>query len=52
MSARVVQDACVTLPFWDKTLSSEGVVAHAEISGLLKRAVTELVGAVNKGAAA
>jgi NAD(P)H-dependent FMN reductase len=52
MSARVVRDACVTLPFWDKTLSAEGVAAHVEISALLRKALTELVRAVEKGSAA
>jgi NAD(P)H-dependent FMN reductase len=51
MSARVVQDACVTLPFWDKTLAAEGVAAHAEISPLLRRVLEELIKATGKGAA-
>lgn len=46
MSARVVKDACVTLPFFDKTLAAEGIAAHAEISGLLRKALTCIVGTV------
>jgi chromate reductase, NAD(P)H dehydrogenase (quinone) len=43
MSARLVQDACVTLPLWDKTLDAAGLAAHREISILLRNALLALI---------
>lgn len=42
MSARLVKNACVTLPFWKKTLDAEGIASHPEISALLQKVVGEL----------
>ena len=46
MSARLAKNACVTLPFWDKTLDAEGVASHPELSALLQKAVIEFVAAI------
>jgi NAD(P)H-dependent FMN reductase len=46
MSARLVKNACVTLPFWNKTLDARGVAGHPEISSLLMRSMIELVNAI------
>ncbi len=46
MSARVVKNACVTLPFWNKTLDAAGIADHPELSVLLRRGVEELVRAI------
>jgi len=48
MSACLVEEACVTLPLWDKSMDALGVSSHAEISELLSTALTELIAAVNK----
>src|SRR5262245_38114264 len=46
MSARLVKNACVTLPFWNKTLDAQGVAADPEISSLLMKSIFEFVAAV------
>jgi NAD(P)H-dependent FMN reductase len=46
MSARLVKDACVTLPFWNKTLDAGGIADHPELSPLLRRALEELIRAI------
>jgi len=46
MSARLVKNACVTLPFWNKTLDVRGVAAHPEISSLLMKSIFEFVNAI------
>jgi NAD(P)H-dependent FMN reductase len=46
MSARLVKNACVTLPFWNKTLDARGVADHPEISSLLTRSMSELINAI------
>src|SRR4030095_14086854 len=49
MSACLVEEACVTLPVWDKSLNVSGVASHTQISGLLSKALVELTAAVEKG---
>jgi chromate reductase len=46
MSARVVKNACVTLPFWDKNLDAARIADHPEISVLLRRALEGLIAAI------
>jgi chromate reductase len=46
MSAKLVRNACVTLPFWDKTLDAAGIADHPEISVLLQRSLEELIRAI------
>jgi chromate reductase, NAD(P)H dehydrogenase (quinone) len=46
MSARLVKNACVTLPFWNKTLDARGVAAHPEISTLLMKSIFEFGNAI------
>ena len=46
MSAQLVKNACVTLPFWNKTLDERGVAAHPEISSLLTKSIIEFVNAI------
>ena len=43
MSARLVKNACVTLPFWDKTRDATGTASHPEISALLQKALAEFI---------
>jgi len=43
MSARLVKNACVTLPFWDKTRDATGIASHPEISALLQKALAEFI---------
>ena len=46
MSARLVKNACVTLPFWDKSRDARGIASHPEISALLQKSLTEFVDAI------
>ena len=46
MSARVIPQACITLPHWDKTLDAPGIVSHLQISWLLRESIDELVRAI------
>ena len=46
MSARVIPQACITLPHWDKTLDAAGIVSHVQISRLLRESIDELVRAI------
>ena len=46
MSARLVKNACVTLPFWNKALDAAGIADHPELSALLRRALDELIRAI------
>ena len=43
MSAKLVKDACVTLPFWNKALDARGIATHPEISALLLNSILEFV---------
>jgi chromate reductase len=45
MSARLVKDACVTLPIWDKTGDASAIASHSSISALLRDALAELIAA-------
>jgi chromate reductase, NAD(P)H dehydrogenase (quinone) len=47
MSARLVKNACVTLPFWDKSLDAARIADHPEVSVLLRRALEELTRAIS-----
>jgi chromate reductase len=47
MSGRLVKDACVTLPFWDKGLDAAGVASHPEVAGILATALQNLANAVS-----
>lgn len=42
MSARIVHDACVTLPLLDRRLSVDELVADAELSGMIAGSLAEL----------
>jgi hypothetical protein len=42
----LAKDACVTPPFWNKTLDARGVAAHPEISSLLAKSIFEFVNAI------
>jgi len=46
MSARIIPQACITLPHWDKTLDAAGIVSHVQISRLLRESIDELVRAI------
>ena len=46
MSARVIPQACITLPHWDKTLDASGIASHIQISRLLRESIDELVRAI------
>lgn len=46
MSARVIPQACITLPHWDKTLDAPGIASHVQISLLLRGSIEELVRAI------
>jgi len=48
MSGRLVKNACVTLPFWDKKLDAMAVASHPEISVVLQKALAELIAAIAK----
>ena len=48
MSARLIPQACITLPLWDKTLSAEGIATHSQISPLLFESLHELLRAIPK----
>jgi len=46
MSARVIPQASITLPHWDKVLDARGIASHAQISLLLRESLDELVRAI------
>lgn len=46
MSARLVRNACVTLPFWDKSLDAAGIADYPELSVLLRQSLEELIRAL------
>jgi len=46
MSARVIPQACITLPHWDNTLDAAVIVSHVQISRLLRESIDELVRAI------
>jgi chromate reductase len=46
MSARVIPQACITFPHWDKTLDAPAIASTAEISRLLRESLDELVRAI------
>jgi chromate reductase, NAD(P)H dehydrogenase (quinone) len=47
MSARLVKDACVTLPFGDKTLDARAIACHRSLTPLLREALAKLIVAIN-----
>jgi len=49
MSARVIPQACITFPHWDKTLDAPAIASHGEISRLLREALEELLRAIARG---
>jgi NAD(P)H-dependent FMN reductase len=48
MSARVIPQACITFPHWDKTLDAAGIASHAQISRLLRESLDELIRAIRR----
>jgi NAD(P)H-dependent FMN reductase len=50
MSARIIPEASITLPLSGKKLDAAGMIAHPEISELLRKAVTALASSIENNA--
>ena len=50
MSARIVAEACVTLPLLGTSLGAEEIVANAELAGPLSKAISAFVDAIGADA--
>ena len=50
MSARIVAEACVTLPLLGTSLDAEEIVANAELAGPLRKAISAFVDAIGADA--
>ena len=48
MSARVVQNASITLPLLGRNLDADGIASDPELSGSLRTALEELAGAIRQ----
>jgi hypothetical protein len=46
MSARIVDEACVTLPLLGTSSAEDDIVGSAEMAGLLREAMTRFVAAI------